>query len=157
PRLGTAERPCVCSPSKPGPRAGASSATVAPPANSQSAVVRVAARASFGVDVRWRDELRSFVGAHADLPVAAVDAAMGERAQRHGVGAVGRAAVRPERDVVDLRPPTWAIASGECASAVTKDDRGPGSPGVGAAGTTDVDRDAGTVENHGEDLRVTRQ
>ena len=117
-------------------------------------VIDVPLRSLIGIDVPGRDELRSTVGADPDTPGLAVNQPMVVAAQSHAVVSIGRAAMSPKDDVVDVAPARRTITARKGTSPVSEENGHTGSAGVGPAAPADIDRHPRPVENDRQDPGV---
>lgn len=74
------------------------------------------------------------------------------RAQRNLVVEVGPTTVLPVVDVMDLASVIRNVAVGNCTRGVHRLERPPLVDGCQAFGSSDIERDAVSTENHGDDL-----
>lgn len=116
----------------------------------------IAARSTARVDMRRRDELGPSIGSELNRPRRCVNEPMVVTAERNTVVSISRPAILPANDVVNICPARRAIASGEGAAAVPKENGDASRSAVGSAAASDVDRHSISVQHHGQDLGGTR-
>ena len=93
----------------------------------------------------------SGVGVDAALPVVLVDVLVVVGAEQCSVCDGGGSALVPGGEVVCFGPAGWSVAAGEGAALVACCEGEALGSGVEALGTSDIQRFAAAVEDHGDD------